>query len=222
LLRDIKNIEGFAIGAADGVLGHVRNWYFDDESWVLRYFVIETGTWHANRLTLISATVMGVPDWSAKQVPASITQEQIKNGPDARLQRHSSPESSEARRQNDLHLRSANDVMQYDVRATDGDIGQVQGLLVEEKTWAIRYVIVDTSNWWFRQSVLIAPEWIDDVHWADSKLMVDLTRQSVKEAPEYDPTAMVSREHEKILHAHYGYSGYWPIESASPGDTAIG
>lgn len=271
MLRNIKDIEGFAIGATDGVLGHIRNFYFDDESWVVRYFVVETGTWHANRLTLISPMAMGIPEWSSKLIPASITQEQVRNGPDIdtdkplsrqheigysgyygypnywgggglwgaglypdalqggldrnvasngnqpnrRLRAYSRTHSSEARRQNDLHLRSVNEVMRYYVHATDGDIGHVQGMLVEEKTWAIRYIIVNTSNWWLGHSVLIAPEWIDDVYWAESKLVVALTRQSVKNAPEYDPKAPITREHEKLLHAYHGYSGYWPIESES-------
>jgi hypothetical protein len=276
LLRNIKDLEGFAISATDGVLGHIHNFYFDDETWVIRYFVIATGTWHANRLTLISPMAMGVPDWSAKQIPANLTQEQVRKGPDidtdkpvsrqheigysgyygypnywgggglwgaglypdvlqggldrnvagngnqpARLLRAGSGvRSSDARRQNDLHLRSANDVMRYYVHATDGDIGHVEGMLVEEKTWAIRYVIVNTSNWWLGHSVLIAPEWIDDVFWAESKLMVDLTRQSVKDAPEYDPKVPITREQEELLHAYYGHDGYWPIESESQKTTA--
>jgi hypothetical protein len=265
VLRNIKDIEGFAISATDGVLGHIRNFYFDDESWVVRYFVVETGAWKSNRRTLISPMAMGTPDWSAKLIPAALTQQQVKDGPDidtdkpvsrqheigylgyygypnywgggglwgaglypdvlqAGLDRAAASNSkqrtrqlfghsrAETRRQNDRHLRSANEVMRYYVHASDGDIGHVQGILVEEKTWAIRYIIVNTSNWWLGHDVLIAPEWIDDVYWAESKLMVALTRQSVRDAPEYDSKVPITREHEKILHAHYGHSGYWPHE----------
>jgi len=51
------------------------------------------------------------------------------------------------------------------------------GLIVDEKTWAIRYIIVNTSNWWLGHKVVISPEWIDDVDWPESKLSIDLTRQ---------------------------------------------
>ena len=202
MLRSVKDIEGFAIAATDGVLGHVRNLYFDDESWTVRYFVIETGTWRANRLTLISPMAMGIPDWTAKLIPASITQEQVRNGADI-----AETQSSEARRQNDRHLKSINAVMRYDVHATDGDIGHVQGMLVEEKTWAIRYIIVNTSNWWLGHCVLIAPEWVDDVLCSESTLMVALTRQSVRDAPEYNPKLPITREHETLLNAYFGHPG---------------
>ena len=50
--------------------------------------------------------------------------------------------------------------MKYRIEASDGGIGHVQGLLLDEDTWAIRYLIVDTSNWWLGHQVLIAPQWI--------------------------------------------------------------
>ena len=57
--------------------------------------------------------------------------------------------ADEARhRDDDLHLRICKAVMDYDIEASDGDIGHVQGMLVDEQTWAMRYMIVNTSNWW--------------------------------------------------------------------------
>ena len=50
--------------------------------------------------------------------------------------------------------------------ASDGDIGHVDGYLVDERSWAIRYLIIDTSNWWSGHRALIAPEWIESVNWA--------------------------------------------------------
>ena len=96
----------------------------------------------------------------------------------------------------DPHLRSCKAVMSYHIQATDGDIGHVQGLLVDEETWAIRYMIVNTSNWWLGHQVLVAPQWIQDVSWHDSTVSVNLTRQAVKNAPPYDSTArwIVSRK----------------------------
>jgi len=61
----------------------------------------------------------------------------------------------------------------------------VQGILIDERTWAIRYLIVNTSNWWLGHEVLIAPAWIKNIIWADSKVTVDLTRQQIKGAPPY-------------------------------------
>jgi hypothetical protein len=265
MLRNIKDIEGFAIRATDGVLGHVRDFYFDDDAWVIRYFVVETGAAAASRRTLISPMAMGTPDWSEKVIPATLTQEQVRRAPEIdtdkpisrqhemgysgyygypnywgggglwgagmypdvlqggldlttanrgnRRGRRLSGKPSEARRKNDLHLQSANSVMRYYVHATDGDIGHVQGILVEEETWAVQYIIVNTSNWWLGHDVLIAPEWIEDLYWAESQLMVALTRDSIRRAPSYDSKRPITREQEQLLHDFYGHPGYWLPES---------
>jgi len=89
----------------------------------------------------------------------------------------------------DCHLRSSNAVIGHHIKATDGDIGHLEDLLVDDYTWAIRYLIVDTSNWWGGQHVLVAPDWIKDVSWPEAKVSVDLTRQAVKDAPPYDSAA---------------------------------
>jgi hypothetical protein len=118
-----------------------------------------------------------------------------------------------AKHANNPHLRSANVVMHDYVHATDGDIGHVQGMLVNESTWAIQYLIVNTSNWWLGHQVLIAPEWIDHVSWAESMVYVDLDRAAVKSSPPYDATAPIGREHEADIHVHYGRKPYWMAEN---------
>jgi hypothetical protein len=251
MLRNIQELEGFAIQATDGILGTVRDFYFDDESWVLRYFVIETGVWHSNRRALISPMALGLPNWSERLIPAALTQEQVQQAPDidtdkpvsrqhemgylgyygypnywgggglwgaglypdvlqAGLARSEAPHDGS--RHDDRHLRSINEVMRYYVHASDGDIGHVQGFLVEEKSWAIRYIVVNTSNWWLGHEVLISPQWVDDVYWAESKLRIALTRNSLKHAPAYDSKSPFTRDHEKRLHAFHGVAGYWPLE----------
>jgi hypothetical protein len=121
------------------------------------------------------------------------------------------PESG-AHNHDNPHLRSGNAVMSYYVHATDGDIGHVQGILVNEESWAIQYLAVNTSNWWLGHVVLIAPEWIDHVSWAESKVYLDLTREAVKSSPPYDPAKPFAREQETGIHTHYGRKPYWPEE----------
>jgi hypothetical protein len=271
MLRSLKDMEGYSLGAIDGPIGQVRDFYFDDESWVIRYLVVETDAWYSNKRVLISPLSLGRPNWSQKVLPASITQSQVRGSPDIDTDKPVSrqhemgylgyygygnywggsglwggalypdmlqggvnlpgdantktmqPSGSKRKvgtsrytvRHQDPHLRSVNAVMRYYVHASDGDIGHVQGILVDERSWAIHYVIVDTSNWWLGHQVLIAPEWIDDIDWAESKLVVDLTRRSVKDAPRYDPKAPLTLEQEKILHGYYGHTGYWPAGSSA-------
>lgn len=109
----------------------------------------------------------------------------------------------------DPHLRSARAVAGYGIRATDGDLGHVEDFLVDEAAWAIRYLIVDPRSWWPGPHVLLSTEWITGVSWDDSVVEVDVSREAVRGAPEYDTSGAVDREWESRTHAHYRRPGYW-------------
>lgn len=112
----------------------------------------------------------------------------------------------------DPYLRSCKAVAHYHIEARDGEIGHVEDLLIDEETWAIRYVIVYTSNWWFGHHVLVAPQWIREVRWFDHTVAIDATRQSLRDAPHYDPAMPLRRDQEMDLHQHHGRAGYWTAE----------
>ena len=82
MLRSMNDLEGYAIGATDGVIGHVKDLYFDDESWTVRYFVVDAGSWLSSRKVLISPFAFGKPSASEKVLPVSLTREKVKNSPD--------------------------------------------------------------------------------------------------------------------------------------------
>ncbi len=117
----------------------------------------------------------------------------------------------EQHRNDDPHLRSANAVMHYHIEASDGGIGHVQGLLLDEDTWAIRYLIVNTSNWWLGHNVLIAPQWISGMSWPGRTVSVNLTREAIKGSPPYDSAGSLQRHEEVTLYNHYRREGYWRI-----------
>ena len=112
----------------------------------------------------------------------------------------------------DPTLRSSRDVTGYYIAALDGEIGHVDDFLVEDRAWAIRYLLVATRNWWPGKKVLISPEWIKTVSWADSQVQVDLRRDEIKAAPEYDPSRPFDREYESRLIEHHSRRKYWEWE----------
>lgn len=271
MLRNVKDLEGYAVGATDGTIGHVNDFYFDDRAWVVRYLVVDAGAWLASRKVLVSPIAIGRPDWAERLLPVQLTKEQVRNSPDIDTDKpvsrqhemdyleyygypyywggagywgvgmypnlmmpgyggYGSPQAIRAEEQGayaraeaeharaeDPHLRGCRAVMKYHVHATDGDIGHVDGMLLDDATWAVRYLIVNTSNWWQGHQVLVAPQWIDDVRWSDSKVSVKLTRQAIKDAPVYEPESAPDRGHEVGLYKHYGRAGYWsenfPLET---------
>jgi hypothetical protein len=109
----------------------------------------------------------------------------------------------------DPHLRSCNAVEGYHIRASDGEIGHVQRFLLDDTTWSIRYLIVNTSNWWVGHKVLISPEWIQQVNWSGSFVDVSVDRQTIKSAPVYDEGESFDRDDEFEVYSHYGRETYW-------------
>ena len=134
------------------------------------------------------------------------------------LQTHLASER-ERHRNDDPHLRSCNEVIGYHIHATDGEIGHVAGFVLDDQTWAIRYLIIDTSNWWLGHKVLVAPHWITEVRWSDRTVEVDLSRELLKNAPVYDANAELTRDQELSLYRHYGRRGYWGDSTAA--DTKV-
>lgn len=109
----------------------------------------------------------------------------------------------------DSHLRSAKEVDGYSIQADDGEIGHVDDFILDDGAWAIRYLVVDTRNWWPGKKVLLSPRWIEGVSWDESKVFVNLARKTIKESPEYSEESLVTRDYEASLHRHYSRKGYW-------------
>jgi hypothetical protein len=114
-----------------------------------------------------------------------------------------------ARQPGEANLHSAHETRGFHIAARDGDIGHVADFLVEAEAWTIRYLLIDTRNWWPGKHVLVSPGWSTEVNWADSRVHVDLTREAIRSSPEYDPAAPVQREYERRLYSHYRRPNYW-------------
>ena len=255
MLRTASELKGIAIAATDGDIGSVKDLYFDDMSWTVRYLVVDTGTWLPGRQVLVSPmSIRGGS--SAEKIAVSLTREEVKNSPpidaDKPVNRQEEIELSryysypyywagpyrwgllaypglpptappvdpvaaemaarEREQQGDPNLRSVRDVTGYTLAALDGDIGHVEDFVVDDHAWAIRYMMIDTKNWWPGKKVVISPEWIREVSWADSKVHVDLTRSQVQSAPEYDPSRPIERDYEERLFQYHGRRKYWEWE----------
>lgn len=243
MLHSAKDLEGFAVGATDGSIGKIKDFYIDDQAWIVRYVVLETGKWLAQRRVLIAPSALGKPDLVERIIPAALTQSQVRDSPDidthkpiSRQQEAKylsyygyahywggagllegdlepgllmqaypgvsaplSPSLEERRatpRQHDAggaahdaddpHLRSTSAMTGYHVHALDGDIGHVDGLLIDPHSWALRFLIVNTSNWWLGHRVMIATRLVRDIRWRDSEMSIALKREAIKGAHVYD------------------------------------
>ena len=117
------------------------------------------------------------------------------------------------RESTESHLRSTEAVTGYYIGAADGEIGHVDGFIVDDEGWAMRYIEVATRNWWPGKKVLVSPAWIERVSWTESKVCVGLYREAIKDGPEYIESRPITREYEDRLHLHYGRPPYWLHEA---------
>lgn len=115
-------------------------------------------------------------------------------------------EMPEANEEN--HLRSYKELTgilgSYHIKAIDGEIGHVSDFLIDSDTWEVRYMIIDTSNWLFGKQILVSPEWIEDISWSEQIITVDLSKDTIKNGPEYDPNIPITPDIEQKLFSLYG------------------
>ncbi|MDR3628104.1 MAG: PRC-barrel domain-containing protein [Ignavibacteriaceae bacterium] len=113
----------------------------------------------------------------------------------------------------DPHLRSTLEVSGYNIQASDCEIGHVDDFIIDDETWAIRYLVIDTKNWWPGNKVLLSPRWIERVSWGESKVFVGLSCEAIKHSPKYTDDSLLTRNYEIALHTHYNREGYWVEKS---------
>jgi uncharacterized protein YrrD len=247
MLRSINSLLGYAIRATDGDLGRVDDFYFDDQTWTIRYLVVETGNWLSGRKVLLSPVALHEADWASATFSVNLSREQVRDSPptdtaksvsrqhEAQLLGHydwpmywgsglsnggmygatpvgplvyEKPEVTAEEpapdRPEDPHLRSMQSVAGYAVHARDGDLGHVEDYIIEDASWILRFLVVATSNWLAGRRVLISPHWIKSVEWGEGRVTVDLSREEIKDSPEFDSTEPVSADYEGKLHDYYG------------------
>jgi uncharacterized protein YrrD len=245
MLIKAKTLHGYTLQSLDGDLGKVREFYFDDKHWTVRYLVADTGQWLTDRQVLISPYALGAASKEKHELAVALTRKQIEESPGLSMDKPVSKQFEEAyfgyydwpmywggpdmwgpypsiphdhsewRKRNgkeegwDPCLRSTEALTGYAIEATDGELGHVDDFIVDDETWAIRYLVIDTRNWWPGKKVLVSPRWIEQISWSEEKIVFNLSRKSIQQAPEYSEFAALTRDYETRLHGHYGRQGYW-------------
>lgn len=204
MLRSLSTINGTSIQARNGEIGSVRDFLFDDETWMLRYVVVETGSWLASRKVLISPAVIDQMDWSGRNLSVLLTTEQVRDSPridtDLPVSRQqelamsqyygwptywslevagTAPSAAFAAQmpEGDSHLRSSKEVSGYEVRAVDGELGTVAEFIVNDADWFIRYLSVKAGSWFSGQDLLVPTRWVERVSWPERQIFLSQERE---------------------------------------------
>ena len=200
MLRRASELTGYTLGARDGKIGSVGDFYFDDRSWMVQSLVAHTGSWLADRLVLIPSSSLHPANHDDRMIPVDLTMEEIE---------HSSSPPTGPPSKHPPHLRGMYAMTGCHIHAEDAEFGHVEDFVIDDTTWMIRYLIVDTRNWWPGKRVLVSPQWVERVNWTDSRIDVALHRDTIEQAPEYAADAPITREYEVALYRHYQQERYW-------------
>jgi hypothetical protein len=224
MLQSIKQIYDHTLAALDGEMGHVKDFYFDDKNWVVRYLVADTGSWLTGRLVLLSPHAFGKLDHNEKILHINLHKKQIENSPSIDMHKpvsrqyeveyysyygwpmywngdamwgigsypliiQPSIEQIEAQHKvhhrYDKHLRSTEAVTGYTIQTTDGSIGSVVDFLVDDRSWMIHKLVIETGHWYAGKEILLSPEKVERISYEESKLFVNVTKEAIMAAPEY-------------------------------------
>jgi uncharacterized protein YrrD len=203
MLHDLNALTGSLVIATDGEMGSIRNFLFDDQSWTVRYLVVDVGGWLTRRAVVLAIAAVEQPDWVKKTFHVHLTKEQVRYSPDVDTEKPVSrqqeiamqeyfgwpvfwaaselgPASSlppgreyPVRAEADTHLRGTRDLAGYEVWSTDGEIGRVDSFIMDDGAWHLGYLDVKTGDWLYNRSVLVPTRWVHSVSWAERRVNLD-------------------------------------------------
>ncbi len=231
---NINKFIGFKMGARDGDVGEIKEFYFDDETWAIRYLIVETGNWFSNKKVLIAPQALLAPDFSNKILPINLTKAQIKSSPDIDTDKPISRrqevemfghyvweryggsgfyaggsaavmnlppivdeeiikenDPNENAEDGDPHLRSSERVTGYYIHATDGDIGHIKDFIVNNKTWIITDLVIDTHNWLGGKRILMPVRHVKDIQWDNFKIILDVSKKYLEDCTIFNEPSFV-------------------------------
>lgn len=226
MLRNIKAFYGDKLGAVDGDIGHVKDIYFDDQNWAVRYVVVDTGSWLPGRQVLISPHAFAGFRENGKILTVQLTRQQIEDSPSIESHKPVSRQyeeeyyryygwpcywlgsglwgmsgfpivqSPECARTDDAldgpaphteradaHLRSAQGLYGYHIKYGDETVGQLGDFLMDDKSWAIRELVVKTGHWLSGRETPIPASAVERISYEESTVFVNKTLEALEKNP---------------------------------------
>ncbi len=113
-------------------------------------------------------------------------------------------------------LRSAQQLLKRDMRTGDDTVGTLSDLYMDERSWSVRHLVVDTGSILNRHHVLISPQAVrpppDEGDWPGGDIPVVISAEQVRESPDVPSKLPISRQSEMSLFSYYGWTPYWGLQ----------
>ncbi len=202
-----REMFGVPLEAAEGRVGTLYDVLFDDQSWKVRHLVVDTTRAFHGRQVLLDRQSVEHVDWRERNIRLRLSHHEVgqcasvgMNLPVARREPAEPTQVlvSEAywtgsldpstASGGDPHLRSARLLAGVHIHCRDGRLGHLEDFVIDDSTWSVGYLVVDTRNWWPGKSVLIEAAAVESIRWQDREIHVILSREEVERRPAYDGT----------------------------------
>jgi hypothetical protein len=204
MLRSLKQFYGHKLGATDGEIGHIKDFYFDDQNWTIRYLVADTGTWLTSRKVLISPNSLASPAALGKIVCVGLTRKQIENSPSIDSRKPVSRQYEEEyhkyygqpsywtsdaadligpQLEREVHVHSTQAVNGYLVRMGDETFGHVSDFMMDAEGWNIDQLVVKTGHRLSGKDMLIPTKQVGRISYEESTIFACSSEEAAKHTP---------------------------------------
>ncbi len=102
-------------------------------------------------------------------------------------------------------FRSLDSLLGSVVIATDGEVGRAYNALIDDRLWAMRYLVVETDSRFGHRRVLISPAALGSPNLIEGTIPVLLTKEQVQRSPDVDTDPPVSRQQENCVLSSAGF-----------------
>jgi sporulation protein YlmC with PRC-barrel domain len=235
MLMSLAELVGFSIQAADGQIGKVSDFYFDEKEWIVRYLIDQTGSWFSRRQVVIAPACIVKIDIGKKEIVTGLTRSQVENSPRIDLGKPLAQDeeqqiinyyhwpdykslTKEWMMQRNMaadkissgpNLHSSQTITGYHIITREEEVGFVENMIVDDKNWMIRYLVIDANFGLESKKILIAPDWIDTINWHERDMSVNIATKKMSECPTFDLSMPIRREYENLLYEHFECKKYW-------------
>jgi hypothetical protein len=206
MLRSLKELYEDKLGASDGEIGQVKDLYFDDQNWAIRYLVADTGHWLTGRQVLIPPHSLAGLAARGQIVRVNLTRRQIENSPSIDTQKPVSREYEEEyynyynwpaywkgatdmvgpQQLSEVHLRSTRAVNGYLVRVGEETIGHISDFMMDAESWTIGQLVVKTGHRISGKDVLISTKQVQRISYTDSTVFAYASLEAAEQIPAHN------------------------------------
>lgn len=202
MLLSVRHTYGTVVEAADGKLGSLCDWLFDDRTWRVQSLVLDAGTWLRSRRLTIPPHILVKKNWADHQLSlTAITRQEVLHSPgsETHIPLGGTAGLEEATMvdwdiywidvlphpwqvSGDSHIHNTQEVSGYHIEGPDGPLGHVADFLINDIDWTLRYVAIDTRDWWPGKYAVIPINHVEAIVGEERIIRVSLSREAVEQS----------------------------------------